>query len=180
MKILAIILLLSSLIFGFSDSQIKLANQLYGMGKTFRTVDGMTIENTLPALASRESSLDLFKVGDKYNKDGAPVPFELMSFGAFQFKVATAKEVIVTNKLKQYFWLLSNEKRLINKLITDPLFGGSLAGYHFVNNYNEALKRNMWNPYFRAISRHNGIWTNPNYYKEVMKNLHENRQIIGR
>lgn len=158
------------------NSQEKLAIQIYKIGKTFKTADGMSIENTLTAISLRESSLGRFIVGDKM-KNGNFKPIEEMSLGAFQIRLGTAKDVIRNNKLKEYMYLLKNDSKLVNKLLTDVKFGATISAHYFINNYNEALKRNMWNPYFRAVSRHNGGWTNKRYYRVFMKDMNKIKKL---
>ena len=162
--------------FKLDDKQMQLAQKIYKIGKTFKTNDGLTIENTLTSISLRESSLGRFIVGDK-KKNGSFKPLIEMSLGAFQIRVGTAKDVIRNNKLTQYNYLLNDDSILINKLLTDPEFGAVLTGYYFVKNYNEALRRNMWNPYFRAYSRHNGSWNNKTYYRLFIKDINRIKKI---
>ncbi|RDX33582.1 hypothetical protein DZA31_00425 [Arcobacter sp. HD9-500m-PIT-SAG02] len=162
--------------FQLEVEQEKLAHEIYKIGKTFKTADGVTIENTLTAISLRESSLGKFIVGDK-KKNGDLKPLEEMSLGAFQIKIGTARDVIMKNDLFKYKYLLNDNLKLVNRLLTDPKFGAIITGYYFVNNYNEALKRNMWNPYFRAVSRHNGGWTNNKYYKVFLKDIDKIKKI---
>jgi len=162
--------------FKLDKSQKKLAKEIYKIGKTFKTADGTTIENTLTAISLRESSLGKFIVGDK-KQNGDFKPLELMSLGAFQIRVGTARDVIANNDLVQYKYLLKNNLMLVNKLLTDSKFGAIITGHYFVNNYNEALRRKMWNPYFRAVSRHNGGWNNNKYYKVFLKDINKIKNI---
>jgi len=158
------------------EAQEKLANEIYKIGKTFKTADGLSIENTLAAISLRESSLGKFIVGDK-KKNGEFKPLELMSLGAFQIRVGTAEDVIVNNNLFKYKHLLKDKLKLVNRLLTDAKFGAIITGYYFVNNYNEALKRKMWNPYYRAVSRHNGGWNNNKYYTLFLKDITKIKKI---
>jgi len=162
--------------FQLDVEQEKLAHEIYKIGKTFKTADGITIENTLTAISLRESSLGKFIVGDK-KKNGDLKPLEEMSLGAFQIRLGTARDVIMNNDLFKYKYLLKDNLKLVNRLLTDPKFGAIITGYYFVNNYNEALKRNMWNPYFRAVSRHNGGWTNNKYYRVFLKDINKIKKI---
>ena len=157
-------------------SQEKLAKQIYKIGKTFKTNDGMTIENTLTAISLRESSLGKFIVGDKL-KNGNFKPIEEMSLGAFQIRLGTAKDVIRNNNLYEYNYLLKSDAKLVNRLLTDVEFSAKISAHYFIKNYNEALRRNMWNPYFRAVSRHNGGWTNNRYYKHFLKDINKVKKI---
>lgn len=157
-------------------SQEKLAKQIYKIGKSFKTNDGMTIENTLTAISLRESSLGKFIVGDKL-KNGNFKPIEEMSLGAFQIRLGTAKDVIKNNNLYQYNYLLKDDAKLVNRLLTDVKFSAILSAHYFIKNYNEALRRNMWNPYFRAVSRHNGGWTNNRYYRHFLKDIDKVKRI---
>lgn len=160
----------------FDETQIKLAKKIYFIGKTFKTDDGMSIEKTLTAISLRESSLGKFVLGDK-KENGEFKPLKEMSLGPFQIRVTTAKEIIKKNELEKYYTYLQNDTALINKLITDVEFGAKLSAHYFIKNYNEALKRGMSRPYYRAISRHNGGWNNKPYYKALMKNLKSIRKL---
>lgn len=162
--------------FKLDDSQMKLAHEIYKIGKTFKTNDGMSIENTLTAISLRESSLGKFIVGDK-KANGSFKPLTQMSLGPFQIRVGTAKDVIRNNNLYKYNYLLNDDLKLVNKLLTDSKFGAIITGYYFIKNYNEALRRNMWNPYFRAVSRHNGGWNNKRYYKMFAKDINRIKKI---
>ena len=158
------------------NSQMELAKKIYEIGKTFKTNDGVTIENTLTSISLRESSLGKFVVGDK-KKNGSFKPLAEMSLGPFQIRVGTAKDVIRNNKLVKYNYLLEDDLKLINRLLTDAQFGAKITGYYFIKNYNEALRRNMWNPYFRAVSRHNGGWTNNRYYRVFLKDMNKIKKL---
>jgi len=162
--------------FKLDESQMKLAKEIYEIGKTFKTNDGLTIENTLTAISLRESSLGKFIVGDK-KKNGSFKPLTQMSLGPFQIRVGTAKDVIRNNKLYKYNDLLKDDLKLINRLLTDSRFGAIITGHYFTTNYNEALRRNMWNPYFRAVSRHNGGWNNKKYYRVFIKDINKIKKI---
>ena len=162
--------------FKLDKSQEILAKKIYEIGKTFKTADGISIENTLTAISLRESSLGKFIVGDK-KKNGEFKPLEQMSLGAFQIRLGTARDVIINNDLYKYKYLLKNNLRLVNKLLTDPSFGAIITAHYFVNNYNEALKRKMWNPYYRAVSRHNGGWNNKTYYRLFIKDINRIKKI---
>ncbi len=160
----------------FDKTQINLAKRIYSIGKSFKTNDGMSIEKTLTAISLRESSLGKFVLGDK-KENGEFKPLKEMSLGPFQMRVLTAKEIIKKKKLKKYYKYLDNDTALINKLITDAIFGAKLSAYYFIDNYNSALRRGMSRPYYRAISRHNGGWNNKPYYKAVMKDLRSIRKL---
>jgi hypothetical protein len=166
----AIFMLFTNNLFAFDETQIKLAKKIYNIGKTFKTADGMTIEKTLAAISLRESSLGKYVLGDK-KSNGEFKPLKEMSLGPFQMRLFTAKEIIKENKLKEYYQYLKNNTALINKLITDVEFGAKLSAYYFIKNYNEALRRGMSRPYFRAVSRHNGGWNNKPYFSALMKNM---------
>ena len=162
--------------FKLNSSQEKLALQIYKIGKTFKTADGMSIENTLTAISLRESSLGRYIVGDKL-KNGNFKPIEEMSLGAFQIRLGTAKDVIRINRLYKYTYLLKDDSKLVNRLLTDVEFSAVIAAHYFITNYNEALRRDMWNPYFRAVSRHNGGWTNKKYYRVFIKDMNRIKKI---
>ena len=176
LKFFVFITLLVSNLFGYDATQIELAKKIYTIGKNYKTADGMSIEKTLVAISLRESSLGKFVLGDK-KKNGEFKPLKEMSLGSFQMRVPTAKEIIQKNKLEEYYQYLKDDTALINRLITDVGFGAQLSAYYFIKNYNEALRRGMSRPYFRAISRHNGGWNNTTYYNALMKNLRSIRKL---
>lgn len=172
LKKILIFICLSSSLFALDDAQLNLAKKIYTIGKHFKTVDGMSIEKTLTAISLRESSLGKYVLGDK-KENGEFKPVKEMSLGPFQIRVFTAREIIRNNELKAYYKYLDDTTALINKLITDVEFGAKLSAYYFIHNYNEAKARGMSRPYFRAISRHNGGWSNKPYFNALMKNLRE-------
>lgn len=160
----------------FDKSQQEIAKKIYDIGKTFKTIDGMSIENTLTAISLRESSLGKFILGDK-DENGVFKPIEKMSLGIFQIQLRTAKEVIKNSNLKEYQYLLEKDSLLVNKLLTDIKLGATISAHYFINNYNEAVRRNMWNPYFRAVSRHNGGWNNKRYYRVFLKDMEKIKKL---
>lgn len=176
LQLILVLFAFSTNLFGFDNHQLALAEKIYNIGKTFQTVDGMTIEKTLTAISLRESSLGKFVLGDK-KENGEFKPLKEMSLGPFQIRVFTAKEIIRDNKIEEYYKYLENDTALINKLITDVEFGAKLSGHYFIKNYNEAVKRGMSRPYYRAISRHNGGWNNKPYFSALMKNLRTIRKL---
>jgi len=74
-------------------------------------------------------------------------------------------------KMKPYKEYYKLDLELAQLLLSDNRFNIKVALVHLITNYNEALKRKMPNPYFKAISRYNGGWHNKRYYKKVMKNM---------
>ncbi len=176
LQLILVLFAFSTHLFAFDNHQLALAEKIYNIGKTFQTVDGMTIEKTLTAISLRESSLGKFVLGDK-KENGEFKPLKEMSLGPFQIRVFTAKEIIRHNKLEAYYKYLENDTALINKLITDVEFGAKLSAHYFIKNYNEAVKRGMSRPYYRAISRHNGGWNNKPYFTALMKNLRTIRKL---
>ena len=63
-------------------------------------------------------------------------------------------------------------------LLTNTEFSILIAGRYLKRNYEYALKKGKWNPYYKTISRYNGGWNNTTYYKRVMKRMkHVNRLI---
>jgi len=80
------------------------------------------------------------------------------------------------NKYKQYWREIYSryyhkDIRIMNLLLTDPNFYVTVSVLKLIDSYNTALKKKMWNPYFKAISRYNGGWTNKRYYQRVMKKM---------
>jgi len=80
-------------------------------------------------------------------------------------------------KMKKYKKYYINDYYLAQLLLSDIKFNIKIAVLHLIDNYNYALKKKMWNPYFKAISRYNGGWSNRKYYKKVMKNMKVWRKI---
>ena len=113
-----------------------------------------------------------------YIKKGVLKPIYQSSLGGFQIKMSTARLVIRKFKLKQYYYLLTNDVALVNRLMLDIRFGVNIATRYLWMGYTEAKKRNMWNPYFKCISRYNGGWFNTTYYKKVMVDMKKLKVLV--
>lgn len=100
-------------------------------------------------------------------------PLSDSSIGAFQIKLSTAQEVIERMKLKQYYYLLSNEQLLVSKLLTDTNFSATIAVNFLKMQYISALANGHVNPSHRAISRYNGGNENTTYINIILKKVKE-------
>lgn len=170
MRIFILSILLSQLMYAeLSDTQRSIASQVYAVAKLFRASDGMTFEKALTSIAFRESSFRINKRGDLH----MGIALRDSSLGIMQLRVTTAKHIIETTPLlkKEFKHLLSNEKTLIKMLLSNVEFSVMLSGYYMLQNYETALKRGLYNPYYSAISRHNGGWSNKVYYKKVIHDM---------
>ena len=76
-------------------------------------------------------------------------------------------------KMKSYAKYYKVDMELAEQLLINIDFNIDVAGHYLMYNYNTALKRHMYNPYFKAISRYNGGWYNKTYYKRVMRHMRE-------
>ena len=114
-----------------------------------------------------------------YVEKGVLKPLHKSSLGGFQIKLSTAKAIIKKNKMKQYYYLLENDTKLINKLLIDYKFSAKLALKYLIMAYHEASERKMWNPYFKSISRYNGGWKNVTYYTNVMNRMKTINELIS-
>lgn len=90
------------------------------------------------------------------------------SIGAFQIKLSTAQDVIERMKLKEYYFLLSNEQLLVSKLFTDTTFGATIAVNFLKMHYIKAQAQDHFNPSIRAISRYNGGNENTVYINLIL------------
>ena len=169
MKIL-ISLLISVTLFALSEKQKQNIIEAYNVAKLVKAKDGFSFENTVTYIMLQESSAGLELIGDKY-KNGKLKPLLKSSIGIMQIKVSTARETIrKTPFLKKHFSnLLTDDKRIINMLLTSSEFSSLIASHYLVRCYEEAKRKGYSNPYFRAISRYNGGWNNQTYYSKIMK-----------
>lgn len=174
----------------YADDFIKLSNEkldllqtAYDIGNIVKADDGMSFGQTLASVMITESSVVLGTIGDKFKENGKLKPLKDSSLGAFQIKVPTAKRVITENPilLKNYSNLLlpKNENLLIDKLLGNVKFSALIAAYYLKMGYEEAISRGMSNPYFRAVSRYNGGWSNEPYFNGVKENLKTIRKLIN-
>lgn len=159
-------------LFGFTiaeqESNLKVA---YEVGKTIVADDGTTFEHALATIMMNETSGGIFLIGDKYNK-GKLKKIDKCSLGPFQVKLSTAKYLIRTYpRLKQYKRYLNNDKELINILLTETEKSAEIAGMYLLDRYQTAKRRNMSQPYWRAISAYNGGWNNTKYKRKFRHNL---------
>jgi len=98
-------------------------------------------------------------------------PLEESSLGAFQIQVSTARFVIVKMKLTHYNKYLSDEKALVNALLTDVKFGAIIAVNYLNRNYLIGQKRQKRNPWFFSVSRYNGGNINVNYVQKINQKI---------
>lgn len=105
--------------------------------------------------------------------EGQLKPISESSLGGHQIKLDTAKRVIIERNLIQYKAFLKSDKLLISRLMDDVIFSSIIAVNYVILCYEEALDRGYSNPYFRAISRYNGGWSNVDYYKAVESDIKE-------
>jgi hypothetical protein len=75
------------------------------------------------------------------------------------------------NKMNKYKHYYQKDFQLAELLLSDIVFNIKIGTLYLITNYNEAKKRHMWNPWFKAISKYNGGWYNKRYYKKVIKNM---------
>lgn len=177
MKKLFLMFLISVNLFAMSEMQIQNLQDAYSIGKTTRTSDGLTFENTLAAIMLTESSAGKNLVGDDRFEDGSKKPLHQSSLGTMQMQIKTAR--YLADKYPQLSWLkLLDDGQLTTQILNSPQFSSMLAGYYLKLNYEVAKKRGYWNPYFKAISRYNGGWNNTTYYKRVMRNMKIIKKLV--
>jgi hypothetical protein len=97
-------------------------------------------------------------------------PLEESSLGAFQIQVPTARFVISNMKLSHYYKYLSDEKALVNALLTDVNFGATIAVNYLNRNYLIGKKRQR-RAWFFAVSRYNGGNNNVNYVRKISQKI---------
>jgi hypothetical protein len=74
-------------------------------------------------------------------------------------------------KIKPYIKYIKKDDIVIDKLLYDEEFSIEISLHYLILNYNVALKRKYYNPWFKSISRYNGGWKNTKYYKRVLKKM---------
>lgn len=166
---LFLLLFLTINLFALTTDQEKVFKTVYNTAKMYHAKDGMTFEKTLTSIALRESSLGLTIVGAKNNKQ----TLKDTSLGVMQIHLPTAKFIIKSDPIlkSHYSYLLKNNDLLVSALLHNDAFSTMIAAKYLIMNYEKAKSRQMWNPWYRAISRHNGGWNNMRYFKAVMKNM---------
>lgn len=143
----------------------------YDVGKTIVADDGTTFEHALATIMMNETSGGIFLIGDKYNKKKLKT-IDKCSLGAFQVKLSTAKYLIKKySRLRRFKRYLNDDKALINILLTETEKSAEIAGMYLLDRYHAAQKRNMSQPYWRAISAYNGGWNNTRYKNKFRRNL---------
>jgi len=103
-------------------------------------------------------------------------PLEESSLGAFQIQVPTARFVILKMKLHHYYKYLSDEKSLVNALLTDPKFGATIAVNYLNRNYLIGKKRQR-GAWFFAVSRYNGGNNNVNYVRKISQKINKIKNL---
>jgi len=81
----------------------------------------------------------------------------------FAFFIASGTAFVLSRTI------FENNTALIMLLLTNVNFNIKVAACSLVSNYEIAKKRRMWNPYIKAISRHNGGWFNYRYVNHVTR-----------
>ena len=139
--------------------QMQNLSKAFSYGKNIKASDGMTFEYALSSILLAESSGGINVVDKTYD-----------SLGAFQIRPHVA-ELLIEEFTPHYHDLLKpkNRKKLLDKLLNDFNFSMELAAHHLLKHYEEALQRNMKNPWKRTISRYNGGWDNTAYLEKIDK-----------
>jgi hypothetical protein len=162
-----------------TNDQIHNLQVAYSIGKITRANDGMSFEKTLSSIVLRESSARNNQIGDDRFNDRSKKPTIESSLGLAQVKVSTAKEV--ARKVKSLNWVnLLSDEMIAGFLLKNNQFNVLIAAHYIRMNYNRALKRRMWNPLFKTISRYNGGWNNKIYYHKVMEDMKVIEKLIKR
>ncbi|OQX72698.1 MAG: hypothetical protein B6D59_07730 [Campylobacteraceae bacterium 4484_4] len=121
---------------------------------------GHTYEKVAMAICMSETHAGKAKFGDKQLlKKG----IKQASYGVMQVRLATARFVAKTYRLKEVLWM--NDTQLIKKLMHDIAFNAKIAVLYIVWLHEHSKNS------FEAISRYNGGRVNRPYYKKVRKNL---------
>ena len=144
---------------------------LRSVAEQYKTSDGISFEDDLPAMALAETALGKKIIGDGYSKKtGKKKALVHSSLGVLQIKPSTAKEIIRRQKLTHLNHLLKDDKKLTEALLTDLEVQATIAANFLVLSYEEAKRKGYSDPYFRAISRYNGGWSNKKYYNKIRSN----------
>jgi len=174
-KIFISLLLVISLSYSFDKDQMDIIRKSYNIGKLIKAKDGMTFENTLASISFTESSAGKYIIGDKFTKH-----LKDSSLGVYQIRLKTAKWLIKSDPWlrKNFTYLLKDDNRLISMILRREEFGALLAGHLLKIWYNYALKKDIKNPWFYAVSRYNGGVHNTVYVARIRKNIKLIKKII--
>jgi hypothetical protein len=164
-----------NLLKNLTNYQKLVIKEVYNVGKTVKTNDGMTFEKTLVGIVLTESSAGLNLIGDDFDyKTKSKATLIKSSLGAFQMKVSTVKDMI--KKYPKAFEHLKNktDRELINLLLRNYKDSAKLAGYYLKYNYERKSKFKVFKSrYFRSVSNYNGGNHNEVYYNKVIKRVRE-------
>lgn len=171
MKLLLLLSLFLSLsLFGaskdISNEQLKVLNTVREIAKTIPDAKGNTYEDTMSAICLTESSADKNLVSNLHKN----FPVTKASFGVMQVQVQTARHI--ATQVKDLKWVLSLSNAEIAKhLLSDTEFSARIATYYFV------MLKNSREDYMRSVSGYNGGMVNLPYYKRVMHNLEDIKEL---
>ena len=167
-RLFIVLLLLPQLVLAghLTESQLKVFYTVYAVAKQYKAKDGTTFEKTATAICLRESSL-----GDQLIGDNEEHNLSKASLGITQIRPETARLVInrFSYLARRYGYMLRNSKFLVSALLHDDKFAATITVHYLIMNYEEALDRNMWNPWFKTVSKYNGGWANLVYVHKVQK-----------
>ena len=169
-RLFIVLLLLPQLVLAghLTESQLKVFYTVYAVAKQYKAKDRTTFEKTATAICLRESSL-----GDQLIGDNEEYNLSKASLGITQIRPETARLVInrFSYLTRRYGYMLRNSKFLVSALLHDDKFAATITVHYLIMNYEEALDRNMWNPWFKTVSKYNGGWTNLVYVRKVQKDM---------
>ncbi len=122
--------------------------------------NGRTYEKVAMAICMSETRAGKAKFGDKQLLRRG---IKEASYGVMQVRLATARFVAKTYRLKDVLWMSDTE--LIKRLMHDIAFNAKIAVLYIVWLHEHSKDG------FEAISRYNGGHINHPYYEKVRKNL---------
>jgi len=74
-------------------------------------------------------------------------------------------------KIKPYLVYIKKDDMIVDKLLSNKKFSIIISLHYLIMNYNIAIEKHLSNPWFRAISRYNGGWSNKKYYNKVLQKM---------
>ena len=94
-------------------------------------------------------------------------------------KKILAKQIYNLNlEFSKYHTAVNKDLAIMGRVLVDTKFSVILAHQYLSRIYNIAKKGNMWNPYFKAVSKYNGGWKNVKYFRKVNTNIKEINKLI--